>query len=702
MEVLIHIGDAKCGSSSIQASLFEKKADLLDQGILYYPASKANGHYSYITLVNGKTRGDDSEQINIAQRNIKETSELIAKHNPSFLLISAENLFGIPQELLAKLIDKILGFEAKKHIISFVRHPVDFYLSTVQQQLKADHEFTPPKTFSRDLTRPFRFWKERSDCASMTVRIFSSDRMKNGSVVAEFTSILRDLTKNENLNLPDNRTNTSLSAEQMIILQNFRRDFLSKRSGQFSPESSRIISLFTHMNNINGKIVGTKPTLINSVLACVMENNARFISDIDTFFPHLEMAEVRPELPTGWREQATNWTANIASILASHNSDLVRKLTSLIPEYNQNLAKGRTDTCFETIRTLVTNPEIDTAYTAYLESAGVPNISSRNQRKISNSPKKILILGTSNSILRGGWSTGFTQNLPNDTVIHNKSIGGSPGTQFAAWCDHDLSDYDCVIIDSIVNDENMMARNLIGDISFYSKLIHEIFSTIASQTNLVVLGFCNERFAKNRSDIYKIHRDTARNVGGTFFSVIDFALEKRGPKFRDGAHIAIPIARSFGESLAQNIGYHMIDTPCAKSFRENFSTIRIDDLSSVETVTRESRLFSETFSRLRPGDVVEFETVGQLIGFQVDSYDTYGFVRLTNGNDETLIQSVRYPHEPSKFLAYFTPVANGFPAKRLEVLERAETSVPSMHEEPQEPAPKCRLAISTATFWRGG
>jgi hypothetical protein len=67
LKVVVHIGDGKCGSSSVQASLYMASASLLEQGILYHAPAKTAGHFLYITLLNGSTRSDDSHQQEIAR-----------------------------------------------------------------------------------------------------------------------------------------------------------------------------------------------------------------------------------------------------------------------------------------------------------------------------------------------------------------------------------------------------------------------------------------------------------------------------------------------------------------------------------------------------------------------------------------------------------------------------------------------------------
>lgn len=332
MKILLHIGDAKCGSSSIQASLFQARAELLAQGVLYHPASPTNGHFSFVTLVNGQTRGNDADQEALARRNIAETRELVALHRPEYLLITGESLFSVAPDLLMGLLTEITGTPAPAHVVAFLRHPVEFYLSGVQQALKASHEFTPPHEFLRDTPGTFRRWKAFDGCASITTRLFDRRRLTGGSVVAEFDAILRAITGLNLPTLPEANANTSLSAEQMIVLQHFRRDFLADRKGQFVAQSTRIVHFFEELNQ-KSALLGARPRLTGAVRSCIATRNARFTAELDTMFPDLGMAASQTIPQVDWVTQSRGWTEDVASILEDHDPALLDQLTSLLPDY---------------------------------------------------------------------------------------------------------------------------------------------------------------------------------------------------------------------------------------------------------------------------------------------------------------------------------------------------------------------------------
>ena len=223
----MHIGDAKCGSSSIQSSLEKSKSDLLSSKILYHPATKSNGHYSHLVLLNGRTRGNDSKQRELAEKNIREIKGLISKFSPDYLILSAENFFGIEPGKILSHIHDITGSEITDiHVVAFVRDPVGHYLSTLQQHLKADHLIPSPDSYSWNPAKSLRRWVDTISGENLYIRRFDRERLRNRSVVSEFEDIIRKITSNSSVSLRESVTTETLSAEQIVVLQKFRRDFL--------------------------------------------------------------------------------------------------------------------------------------------------------------------------------------------------------------------------------------------------------------------------------------------------------------------------------------------------------------------------------------------------------------------------------------------------------------------------------------------
>lgn len=340
IQVIVHIGDAKCGSSAIQASLFAASEELLTCGVLYHAPQPNSGHFSYITLLKGKTRGNNEEQQKIARNNIVETRDLISKYKPNYLVLSGESLFNVPPSDIIGLCQDIIGTPLKQlHVIAFLRHPVELYLSSTIQTLKASHEFNSPLRYARETPATFRRWRAFSECTSLTVRLMDRAHLAQGSVVAEFRNILRGFTGLTNLKLEDHDENVSLSAEQAVLLQRFRRDFLPNEKDKFCVGSNRLVRFFEKLNTTCG-LVGVKPTLKPEVESCILQKNLQFMHELDEIFPELGMVASRNKKIFPWGEASKLWTGDLGAIIEGYDPMMVTQLEHLIPEYNQGLAHG--------------------------------------------------------------------------------------------------------------------------------------------------------------------------------------------------------------------------------------------------------------------------------------------------------------------------------------------------------------------------
>ncbi|SEI72697.1 hypothetical protein SAMN05518849_101696 [Sphingobium sp. AP50] len=370
-KIILHIGDAKCGSSSIQSSMQVAQKELLEAGILYHAPSKTSGHFSYITLMNGKTRGDNEKQKEIAKRNISEIKELIEQHSPKYIVLSAENFFNTHPSKILNLLKDILGaFPEELHVVAYVRHPISHYLSTIQQMLKANSQFIQPQTYCRDTASTFSRWLNEPLCTSVDARLFDRTRLKGGSTVTDFQDYLRGVTGIENFELEDISENNGLSTEQIILLQRFRRDFMANQDGRFLPESTHLLKLFEELNEINGRI-GSRAELLPEVRACIGQQNAAFVDRLNELFPSLQMTGPVDETDLEWAEAAKEWNGDVQSILKPSDDNIVSLLADLIPEYNESLKSGDDRTARKNVKILTNSKAANKSLKKYMKKRGI-------------------------------------------------------------------------------------------------------------------------------------------------------------------------------------------------------------------------------------------------------------------------------------------------------------------------------------------
>ncbi|MFD1810511.1 hypothetical protein ACFSHQ_27470 [Gemmobacter lanyuensis] len=289
---IVHIGDGKCGSSSIQKSLFEAREDLRQAGILYETSVPKNGQFSLISLIGRGTRGP----ADAVAEQTRQTLEMIrANLQPGdTVLLSGESFFSVPPEQMMQILQAIAPEIGQLDIIAYVRSPHSMYLSLTQQTLKASSTYVKPDAYVRRLDSILSAWASFDRTNSVTVRHFDRAHLVGGDAVADFEQVLRDITGQSGLQLPRSVENTSLSAEQMVVLQRFRTAFLKEMDGKFSPQSNHLIQCFEKMNSTG--LVGHKPQLSDHAKSVVCQANAVVVENLGRQFPGLVLDNTAPSL----------------------------------------------------------------------------------------------------------------------------------------------------------------------------------------------------------------------------------------------------------------------------------------------------------------------------------------------------------------------------------------------------------------------
>lgn len=369
MDILIHIGDAKCGSSAIQAALWSGRDALKSAGILYHPAEASHGHYCYAVILGANTRGNNKRYEKLARQNILETRARVEREGPRAIVLSGESLFHREPKRLDALCREITGEENRLHVLAFVRHPVPLYLSQVQQELTGNEHFTPPRRFLPKMASPLGRWTEHPACVSLSVRLFDRTRLANGSVVAETAAVLRAQFGEAVPNLPDAMVNTSLSAEQIVVMQAFRRDFLADRNNQYDSGAHNAVQLFHQLNRSIG-LVGTKPSLVEPLESFIAAQNAQEIAALDRMCPELRMTGSHPVSEVSWQEIVDTWRQDdVRSILRQVDEGKVASLKIILLEYMACSESAIADRVHPVLNGL--GARAIPAYQRYLERAGL-------------------------------------------------------------------------------------------------------------------------------------------------------------------------------------------------------------------------------------------------------------------------------------------------------------------------------------------
>lgn len=284
--MVLHVGDGKCGSSSIQSALWQSSAELEAKGILYRARNRNNGHFAFVALAGATTRGNDEENRARSIENIENLRNRLSEGGISCIILSAESFFKRTPSDVLRLVDMISPDIDGVDVVAYVREPAEMYVSWMQQTLKGSHLIVRPEVYHHPVDEFLLPWLSTPGVDSVTVRPFVRSLLAGGSVVQDFAMIVERLT-GQPMHLSEFAENSSLTAEQVFALQRFRSGHLKLSNGKRSNASDRLIALFQQINTLMP--VGSKPKLQARWVNRIRANSASTFRDLATAFPDCEI-----------------------------------------------------------------------------------------------------------------------------------------------------------------------------------------------------------------------------------------------------------------------------------------------------------------------------------------------------------------------------------------------------------------------------
>lgn len=144
-EIILHAGFPKTATTSLQKTLHGRRKDLLLHAGVLYPSIAENHTTSICTMFLGNPLGHiankmasvpESDVENVRKKYRKTYEQEFARNNYSRALISAEGVVNMSQPELADLYGWMTRFCKKVTVIMYLREPVDYTTSVMQQILK--------------------------------------------------------------------------------------------------------------------------------------------------------------------------------------------------------------------------------------------------------------------------------------------------------------------------------------------------------------------------------------------------------------------------------------------------------------------------------------------------------------------------------------------------------------------------------------
>jgi hypothetical protein len=242
MKSIVHIGLPKTGTTALQSALRSSHKKLLSCKVLYPTNLKSYNGSDHTPLAaslkpySSMTRGlrdyyKIKSQLDIKfSRYINEIEHLIASTSPKALILSSERLATEihPSHRLDKF-KKLVGSEVK--FVVYFRRPSERYVSTIMEHLKGSDKIPSyrPRIISLIDTYEYHFGSDALD-----VHLLSSQNKNKPDVISNFTLnylspyniFLEQLSREKNVN-------TTLSAESMLILREYRKTFFHDKENKY-------------------------------------------------------------------------------------------------------------------------------------------------------------------------------------------------------------------------------------------------------------------------------------------------------------------------------------------------------------------------------------------------------------------------------------------------------------------------------------
>jgi hypothetical protein len=300
--LLIHIGQGKTGSTSIQNFLRTNPEMLRDAGVLFPETGKHTNHqdiFSYLTddvkqhdpRLSG-ARADNRKRA-LGEAFWQNARDTIDKTNPRLVILSCENQFRpFPAAALQRLTEELRPIFSHIDVCAYLRDPASHFLSSAQQDLKKRPDFTiPSRSYFRDTLEPWRLHGP----GPLTCVRFARSELAGQDVVTDFCQRFAGIDP-AGAKHSATEDNTSLSPEAMEIMQRYLRGEIDAPTRYHAKRTQRMKAL---VQEADGNCPGFSRPRLRDGLKEAIEARAQDLDWLDqTFgvrFPEIGQPALSPE-----------------------------------------------------------------------------------------------------------------------------------------------------------------------------------------------------------------------------------------------------------------------------------------------------------------------------------------------------------------------------------------------------------------------
>lgn len=219
--LILHIGQPKTGTTTLQKTLQASRPALLNAGILHPDTGRHHNHKILVPYLTGnKSTFPHCASIERSRERWDNMLNEVDIVKPSIGILSSEQLFRLSAaETASKTISKLRSITPEIIISAYVREPASSALSNAQQNLKRKAHFTQRScSFYRDTLEPY----SNAGADMLTVKVFGHNTLTGGDIVEDFITEFIPVIDHKKLHRCKN-ANISMSAEAMALMQEIHR-----------------------------------------------------------------------------------------------------------------------------------------------------------------------------------------------------------------------------------------------------------------------------------------------------------------------------------------------------------------------------------------------------------------------------------------------------------------------------------------------
>jgi len=240
MELILHIGISKTGTTAIQNFLYKNKEKLLEQGILYpstglFKSPNVAAHYNIAWSI-FKHVGVDVNKIPTFEQILKNLEKELREYKPLKVIISSESFMHFRRPHIKTLAEGLKDLFQKMKVVVYLRRQDRWIESSYAQVLKTGEvKLLPFKTsikhslwnlkwllnYDEFLDRWSEFFENQGQ---LLPRIYEKSALKDNDIVVDFISLVDNSIEITNFDTQIN-TNPSLIPISVFTLLKLNEEY---------------------------------------------------------------------------------------------------------------------------------------------------------------------------------------------------------------------------------------------------------------------------------------------------------------------------------------------------------------------------------------------------------------------------------------------------------------------------------------------